>query len=192
MPANEEIFELAEESAKPAPKPRLVRLPSSFPPPPKPDNLNLDKLKNFQMPLWLLIGGFVIELGRAFFVEDRGFFLAIGDIILGTAISVAVMLAAVLIAVKFRGISLGALPTALFKLAAISVAPDAIAIMIAPAAQWIPGAGFIFAPLGAFILRFALLGALFDLEESDTCYVIMVMFIVGVAMYFVGKSLHFG
>jgi hypothetical protein len=192
MPANEEIFELAEESAKPAPKPRLVRLPSVFPAPPKPDTLDLDKLKNFQMPLWLLAGGLAIELGRAFFVEDRAFFITIGGIIIGTAISVAVMLASVLVAVKFRGISLGALPTAIFKLAAISVAPDAVAMMIAPAGQWIPGAGFIFAPLAAFIFRFALLGALFDLEESDTWYVIMVMFIVGVAMYFVEKSLHIG
>jgi hypothetical protein len=37
---------------------------------------------------------------------------------------------------------------------------------------------------GNFVLYFALLGALFDLEESDTWYCVWVIFLVRLAVYF--------
>jgi hypothetical protein len=36
-----------------------------------------------------------------------------------------------------------------------------------------------------FVLYFALLGALFDLDESDTWYCVWVIFLVRLAVYFV-------
>jgi hypothetical protein len=38
---------------------------------------------------------------------------------------------------------------------------------------------------GQFVLYFALLGALFDLDESDTWYCMMVIFLIRLLVYFI-------
>ena len=47
--------------------------------------------------------------------------------------------------------------------------------------RFIPFGG-LFGWIGEFILYFALLGALFDLDESDTWYFVWVVFLVKVAV----------
>ena len=101
------------------------------------------------------------------------------DLTAGTA----VMLLAMFIAAKVRGIDLGKLGVAAYKLAAISIAPVAIGEFITPIARFIPFGGVI-AWIVECILFFALLGALFDLDESDTWYCVCVMFVTRVALYF--------
>jgi hypothetical protein len=88
-----------------------------------------------------------------------------------------------LIGAKFRGISLGRLPAALFKLAAIAVAPGAAAMLIGPALAWLPIVGGLAEPLCTFVLQYTLLGLLFDLDESDTWYVMTILFILAIGLY---------
>ena len=144
-----------------------------------------DKIKNFQMPLWLLGGGIVIEVLALIFrgasattaLQHVG-----GELIVGTI----VMLAGILLAARARQINLGTFWTAVFKLAAISVAPAALADLASPLLSLLP---FLVAALIGwgfqFVFYFALLGALFDLDESDTWYCVWVIFLVRLAVYFV-------
>jgi hypothetical protein len=93
------------------------------------------------------------------------------------------MLIGVLIAAKVRGIKLGPLGTAVLKLAAISVAPSAVALLITPIAMIIPFGGF-GVLLIQFCLYFALLGLMFDLDQSDTWYCVMIIFLINLGIYF--------
>jgi hypothetical protein len=151
-----------------------------------PDAYFPDKTIDFHLPLALIAAGTLIEVVAALIRGGRsptGFtphLTALGlDLIGGTA----TMLVGVLIAVRFRGIELGKLPTALMKLAAICIAPGAAVTLLSPAFAVIPF-GFILALIGQFVLYFALLGTLFKLDESDTWYCVCVIFVINVAIYF--------
>jgi hypothetical protein len=100
------------------------------------------------------------------------------DLTVGTA----VMLLAMLIAAKIRGIDLGRLGVAAYKLAAISIAPAAAVQFLSPITTFIPFGGII-GLVVQFVLFFALLGALFDLDESDTWYCVWTMFFTRVGFY---------
>jgi len=106
------------------------------------------------------------------------------QLVLGTA----VMLIGVLVAVKFRGIALGPFWPAVLKLAAVSVAPDAVVNVLSPALAVIP-LGFLIGLVVEFCLYFALLGVFFDLDESDTWYVVCVVFVLNVGIYFGLKAM---
>jgi len=86
------------------------------------------------------------------------------------------------VAAKFRGIDLGKFGPAVLKLAAVSVAPGAVFDLFFPLLNIVPLGGLI-GGVGVFVLYFALLGMFFDLDQSDTWYCVMVMFIVGVVFY---------
>jgi hypothetical protein len=141
-----------------------------------------ETIKNLYMPLWLLAGGVVIEVVAALLRQgrlERALIEVAIEIIFGTAI----MLAGILLAAKFRGIDLGRFWTAVFKLSAISVAPSALGALASPLLNVIPFGGLI-GWIGEFVLYFALLGALFDLDESDTWYCVFVIFLVRLGVYF--------
>jgi hypothetical protein len=142
-----------------------------------------ETIKNLQMPMWLLGGGVVIEIVAALLRGGGadGALVYVGvELILGTV----VMLAGILIAAQLRGIDLGKFWIATFKLAAITVAPAAAVDLAYPLLRIVPIFGGLFALAGEFILYFALLGALFDLDESDTWYCVWVILIVRIAVYF--------
>ncbi len=139
-------------------------------------------IRDFQMPIWLLVGGIVIKVIAAMFRNERLLvaLLVVGiELILGTG----VMLAGVLLAAKWRQIDLGSLPTAALKLAAISIAPAAAVDLLRPMLMYIPLGGLIGWGI-SFVLYFALIGALFELDESDTWYCVWVIFLVRLAAYF--------
>jgi hypothetical protein len=141
-----------------------------------------ETIKNLYMPLWLLAGGVVIEVVAALLRQgslDRALIYVAVEILFGTI----VMLAGILLAAKFRGIDLGQFWTAVFKLSAISVAPSALGDLASPVLRIIPFGG-ILGWIGEFILYFALLGALLDLDESDTWYCVFVIFLVRLGVYF--------
>jgi hypothetical protein len=140
------------------------------------------------MPLWLLAGGIVIEVIAAF-IRLRDPQLALTHVGVNVVVGTLIMLVGMLLAARFRGIDLGSVPTAAFKLAAISVAPGAIMQLFYPVLLMIPLLGFILALVAHFCLYFALLGALFDLDQEDTWYCVCVIFLIRLAVYFGLKAL---
>jgi hypothetical protein len=136
-----------------------------------------ETLKNLYIPLWLLAGGVTVGVIAAFIREGydvRAALTRVGmELILGTIF----LLAGILVAAKVRGINLGNFWIAVFKVAAISVAPSALLAMCMPFLNHIPFGGWI-GWIGAFAFYFALLGVLFDLDQSDTWYCVIVIVIV--------------
>jgi hypothetical protein len=139
-------------------------------------------LKKQYAPLWLLCGGFVIEIISQYWQHPnnlRRAMLAIAVKIVGGTV---VMLAGVLLAAKIRKIDIGSFWTAALRLAAISVASAAVADLLWSLRQLCLGGLLI---LGVqFVLAFALLGALFDLDESDTWYCVSIIFLINLGVYF--------
>jgi hypothetical protein len=143
------------------------------------------------MPLWLLAGGVAVEIAAALIKMGNPqralthLWLHVGlKVIVGTLI----MLTGMLLAARVRGIDLGNVWTAAFKLAAVSVAPGAIMIFFTPVLSVFP-LGFLLVWLAHFCLYFALLGALFDLDQEDTWYCVCVIFLLHLAVYFTFRSL---
>ncbi len=189
QPGEEELYDLADESSRPAAKPPQPSAPVA-----KPAALNYrtakadvsaradtETVKNLYMPLWLLGGGVVIEVIAGFLRTNDSTHAVIYvgiELILGTLI----MLIGIFLAAKIRGIQLGNFWTAVLKLAAISIAPSALIDLAGSILRFIPF-GFLLGWAAEFIFYFALLGALFDLEESDTWYCVIVIFAVRMAVY---------
>ena len=145
-----------------------------------------DKTIDYHLPLALIAGGTLIEVVAALYRGSHsraGFAPYLTDVGLQLVVGTATKLLAVFIAARFRGIELGKLPTAIMKLAAISIAPGAAFTLLSPALAVIPF-GILLGLLGQFILYFALLGTLFHMDESDTWYCVCVIFIINVALYF--------
>jgi hypothetical protein len=141
-----------------------------------------EAIKNFYMPAWLLCGGIVIETAAAF-LRRGSTQLALERLGIGLAAGTVLMLVGVLIAARVRQIDLGNFWTAVFKLAAISIAPGAVVTLLSPVLDHIPFGGLI-GWVGEFVLYFALIGALFDLDQDDTWYCVAVIFLVQLGVYF--------
>ena len=139
-------------------------------------------LKDLHLPLVLLCGGIVIEVIAAF-VRARNFGPAMRHVGIDLIVGTGLMLAGILVAARFRGIELGRFWTVVLKLAAITVAPSALARLATPVLNFVP-LGWLVGFVGEFVFYFALLGVLFDLDESDTWYCVWVIFLVRLAVYF--------
>ena len=139
-------------------------------------------IRDLYMPLWLLGGGLVIEFIAAM-VKERRVYAALLDLAMEFVVATALMFVAILLIARLRRISFGPWGVALLKLAAVSVAPAAAVALVSPILSIIPLGGLL-GWLGGFVLYFALLGALFDLDQSDTWYCVCVIFLVNVAVYF--------
>jgi hypothetical protein len=148
-----------------------------------PASTDTDKIKNVQLPLWLLGGGVFVEVVAAFIWNHRGPEAALVGVGIDLVVGTSVMLAGILVAAKLRKIDLGNFGQAVCKLAAISIAPAAVMEFVSPILSFIP-LGFIIGLVVEFVLYFALLGALFDLDESDTWFCVWVIFLVRVVVYF--------
>ena len=140
------------------------------------------RFKDFQLPLALLCGGIVIEVVAAFFRTSL-FELAMRHVGVNLIAGTILMLAGIIPAARWRGIELGQFWTVVLKLAAITVAPSAVVRLASPVLDFVP-LGSLVGWIGEFVLYFALLGVLFDLDESDTWYCVCVIFLVRLAVYF--------
>jgi hypothetical protein len=140
-------------------------------------------ITNLYAPLWLLGGGVAVQIIAAL-LAARDFAAALTYVAMVLFFGTAVMLVGILLAARWRGIDLGSFGTAVLKLAAISVAPAAVVAILSPALRFIHVLGAIAGLVIEFVLYFALIGALFDLEESDTWYCVCVIFLVRLAVYF--------
>ena len=135
-----------------------------------------------QRPAEVLGGGVAVGVVAAF-VRDRRLPDALTHVALDLVIGTLLMLVGLLLAARARAIDLGGFWTAVLKLAAISVAPAAAADLLAPLFAFIPLGGLVLLVV-QFVVYFALIGALFDLDQSDTWYCVCVIFLVRLAVYF--------
>lgn len=141
------------------------------------------QLVDVYLPIALLAGGIFLQLLSAL-VWTHQIGWAMTSLTVDLTVGTGIMLLAMWIATKARGISLGNVGVAAYKLAAIAVAPAGAMTFIFPLLSLFGFVGWLLALGVEFVLCFTLLGALFDLDESDTWYCVSVMFIVRVALYF--------
>jgi hypothetical protein len=142
-----------------------------------------ETLRDFQLPIWLLSGGVVVEMAAAFLHHPHAPADALVDLGLNLVVGTALTLTGVMLAAKLRAIDLGSFGFAVLKVAALSVAPAAVMELASPMLGFIPLGGLV-GLLVEFVLYFALLGAMFDLDESDTWYCLCVMFLVRLGVAF--------
>ena len=143
---------------------------------------------NQLIDLWaplFLIGGAVAGEILAKFIETRGDPRGLAGAMFGLTIGIfvgtAFMVVGMWVAAKSRGLVLGSPGTALLKLCAIAIAPSAAIDLLYIPLKLIPLFGFLIAWVIGFILYFALIGALFELDQDDTWYCVMVIFLVKIA-----------
>ena len=187
---DDDLYDLAPTApagAQSARKPRsnpAEPVVSAYQPPPGGCSKRFDErtFKDLQLPLILLCGGIVVEVVAAF-LRTRAFESAMRHVGVDLVIGTLLMLAGIIPAARWRGIELGQFWTVVLKLAAVTVAPWAVVQLAAPVLNFIP-LGWLVGWIAAFVLYFALLGVLFDLDESDTWYCVCVIFLVRLAVYF--------
>jgi hypothetical protein len=175
--------------------PELFSDASSPPPPPalpyrapkdevRPTN-DPEHIKNLYMPLWLLGGGVAVEIAGSLF-RSRNLQLGLAEIGLNLIFGTTLMLMGIILAAKARQIDLSQnFWTICLKLCAIAVAPGALVTLLSPVLNHIPLVGGLAGWIIMFCFYFALIGALFDLDESDTWFCVCVIFLVRLVMYFV-------
>jgi hypothetical protein len=148
-----------------------------------PVDLDTEKLTKQILPLWILTGGLLVEGFIAFLHARSNPMPAMIHLFVGIGVLTLLMMAGVLIAARVRQIQFGSYGSAALRLSAVVVGVAAVNDLLAPLASFIPfgGLGLL---LVNFALYFALLGAFFDLDESDTWYCICVIFLVHLVVYF--------
>jgi hypothetical protein len=189
------LYDLAEDGRAPV-KPKPTPVDTTVPPAPtlayqtpkradprtQDRGVDPDLLKKYYAPLWLLGGGLVIEFVSEYFRHAGNLQGAMIDISVGLFAGTILMLVGVMIAAKLRHIDIGSFGSAALRLAAISVAPGALVTLLEPLAHvicfgWVLLLGI------EFVLYFALIGALFDLDESDTWYFVITIFILNLGVF---------
>lgn len=146
-----------------------------------------DKTKDLYMPLWLIGGSTAVEFGVVAFAawNVRGaFFMTAAGMTAQLVLGTFFMLVGVLIAARVRGLNLGPFGVAVLKLAAISVAPGALMTFMGIFLNHLPLIGPLINWVIGFCMYFALIGALFDLDQSDTWYCVCVIFLVKLVTFF--------
>jgi len=149
---------------------------------------DVEILKTQTMPLWLLVGGIVVETIASFIVNRHNLNAVAIHIAVEIVGGTVLMLAGVMLTAKIRGIQIGSFWSAALRVAAISVAPAAVGDLLMPLTWIIPFGGLLLLAV-QFVLYFALIGVLFDMEESDTWYCVMMIFLINLGVYFL---LRFG
>jgi hypothetical protein len=139
-----------------------------------------EKIKDLYMPLVLLCAGILVQFvagwwaGARWGIGPSHAMTQVGvEMVLGTIL----MLAAIFIAAKRRGFTFGPFWGAVLKLSAVSIAPSALMTLLDIFLRIVPLGGLITWVLG-FCFYFALIGAFFDLDQSDTWYCVCVIFLV--------------
>ena len=168
-------------SAAPRPAPASVLQYARKPQAPT-GQFDTEKLKNIQAPIALTAAGLVVLcISTCLQAGTTGLILALAAMGIQLIISTTLMLAAVFIVARQRGIQVGPLGSAILKLLAVALAPAAVMSILALALQFIP-LGWVANGLIGFCLYFALLGLFFDLDQEDTWYCVMIIFLINVAV----------
>jgi hypothetical protein len=161
-----------------------------------------DRVKDLYIPLALIGAGTIIDTalylfaGRASRVSVLGPGAALAGALAAVGFSMlaqaGIMLATVFVVAKVRGISFGPVPTAIVKLCGISIGPGAIGSLVGLVLGFLPFIGGLIGWIAGFILYFACIGALFELDESDTWAVVVSVFFAKLLFVFVvvGLILH--
>jgi hypothetical protein len=156
------------------------------------DRLFPDRVKDLWLPIGLIGGGFVVEVVHTFVTARfwrygmRGAMVQLGtNVILLSGI----MLVAIFIAAKIRKIEFGPPLAAVLKLCAVVMGALGLTHFIGSIVLFIPLFGGLFYAVIAFVSYFTLMGALFDLDQSDTWYCTLIMFLVWLGMYFALRAL---
>jgi hypothetical protein len=144
--------------------------------------VDTDLLKKYYAPLWLLGGGLAVEIVSEYFQHAGHLQGAMIDVAVGLIAGTVLMLVGVMIAAKLRQIDIGSFGSAALRLAAISVAPGAFVTLLEPLARLICF-GWVLLLGIEFVLYFALIGALFDLDESDTWFCVITIFIINLGVF---------
>lgn len=137
-----------------------------------------DRVKDLYLPLGLIAGGTVIEVLIAVFGSSMSLhraFLGVGAYVI---VNTVLMLATVFVVAKIWRIGFGPVPTAIIKLCGISIGPGAIGSVVSLVLGFLSCIGALIGWLVGCVLYFALIGALFDLEETETWTVCISVFIV--------------
>lgn len=140
-------------------------------------------VRDFYAPMVLLAGGIVVEFGAGWLLSrGRSPMLLLRSVGEEMVIGTAFLLVGVILASKLKGIAIGDFWLAVWKLCALSVSTAAVSTALMLPCQFLPFGGLI-AWLGGFIAYFALLGFLFELDQEDTWFLIMVIFLVKLAAF---------
>jgi hypothetical protein len=138
------------------------------------------------MPLGLLVGGLAVEFAAGWWSSaggGAGMLLVLAEMGIRVLLGTTLMLLGVLIAARFRGIEMGRFWTAVLKLSAIVVAPSAVMTLLYVFLRSIC-LGWLIVLVMGFCFYFALIGAFFDLDQSDTWYCVCVIFLLKLGVYF--------
>ena len=147
---------------------------------------------NLWAPMFLIIAAVGGEIA-ATFIQTRGSPKAIPVAMMTVSIEMIVgtifMMIGMYLAAKSRQLKLGSFATTMFKLCAIAVAPGAAIDLLSIPCRIIPYFGWMFAWVVGFMLYFALIGTLFELDHDDTWYCVKVIFLLKVIL---GLALFWG
>jgi hypothetical protein len=156
------------------------------------DRYLAERVIDLYLPMWTITAGVVIEValaalrGRESLASLRAEMVSVGlTLLLGTAVVVSGMF----IAARLGRINLGSFWTAAFKLAAASIGAAAGATLIRAGLCPIPIAG-LFAITTQFLICFALIGALFNLDHVQTWYCVIVIFLVNLLVWLVTMAIQ--
>ena len=179
---SDDLYDLAPAPAVPVPRAPAIPTVSYQSAPTAVKAAAPEEIRHVYLPLVLIGAGVAVEVVAAL-LRERSWQWAMFDVSIEVFLGTAMLLAGVILAARGRGILLGSLPTAAMKLTAVAVAPEALGRLMSPMLDHIPLGGLIGWVI-CFVLYFALLGVLFDLDESDTWYCVWTIFLVRLAVYF--------
>jgi hypothetical protein len=189
---DDDLYGLAEDSQPRTPElPQPAALPQAQAEPvltyqrkvvsdPKRD-FSEEHLINHRAPVILVLVGMTVEFGAAALGSrgnlSAGFAQVAIEMLLGTGLMFAVMF----YASWARGFKMGSPGSALLKLLAISVAPSAAMRVLGLFLGFIP-LGFVANWGLGFCFYFALLGVFFELDQDDTWYCVVAIFLTKVGL----------
>ncbi len=138
---------------------------------------------NVQIPIYLLAGAVAARTAFALVFRSGGVSAEQALMKLGMEMLVmtGVLFVAMQIAARFREIDLGSAPIALLKIAAIAVASRVLEPFLGPVSRLIPVVGGLLLIVAEILLAIALIGALFELDESDARYCVLIAMVFGIA-----------
>lgn len=147
----------------------------------KSDATDPEQLRTLYIPMWILCGGALVECISA--AIRLGYRSAGAYVLIDIVLSTLLVFPAIAIAAKARGFKLGSFGSALLRVAALGVGPSAILTLGTPFFDAFGILGSIAGWICEFVLYFALLGTLFDLDESDTWYCLCIILIIRIAIF---------